>query len=128
MRERALSDAVGEHSRLFRPPHGGRRPSVLRVARKAGLVTVMWRVAGVDWKSHPAQQIEARVVRQTHGGDIILLHDGSHVDMGSDRGQTLIAAGNLIQQYKDRGFQFVTIPEMMAASKVPAHSRSGVVG
>ena len=30
---RALSDAVGEHSNLFRPPFGGRRPAVLRIAR-----------------------------------------------------------------------------------------------
>src|ERR1700733_9073797 len=29
--EQVLSDAVGEHSRLFRPPFGGRRPGTLRV-------------------------------------------------------------------------------------------------
>ena len=28
--DRALTDAVGEHSNLFRPPFGGRRPAVLR--------------------------------------------------------------------------------------------------
>jgi peptidoglycan/xylan/chitin deacetylase (PgdA/CDA1 family) len=31
---RALTDAVGEHSNLFRPPFGGRRPAVLRIARQ----------------------------------------------------------------------------------------------
>src|SRR5271166_4536961 len=30
----ALQDAVGEHSNLFRPPFGGRRPVTLRVARE----------------------------------------------------------------------------------------------
>jgi peptidoglycan-N-acetylglucosamine deacetylase len=29
----ALQDAIGEPSNLFRPPFGGRRPAVLRVAR-----------------------------------------------------------------------------------------------
>ena len=29
----AIHDAVGEHSNLFRPPWGGRRPAVLRIAR-----------------------------------------------------------------------------------------------
>src|SRR3984893_8330630 len=35
--DRALTDAVGEHSNLFRPPFGGRRPAVLRIARRMGL-------------------------------------------------------------------------------------------
>src|SRR5947209_13622870 len=37
----ALHDAVGEHSNLFRPPFGGRRPDVLRSVRDQGLVPVM---------------------------------------------------------------------------------------
>src|ERR1700689_3273470 len=32
----ALQDAIGQHSNLFRPPFGGRRPAVLRVARELG--------------------------------------------------------------------------------------------
>jgi len=126
--ERALTDAVGEHSRLFRPPHGGRRPSVLRAAHKAGLVTVMWRVAGVDWNSHPAAKIAARVGRRTRGGDVILLHDGSHLGMGSNRSQTLVATDSILRQHRDRGFQFVTIPEMMHASGTPAAPGCGGVG
>src|SRR5947209_6356502 len=37
--EKALSDAVGVHSMLFRPPFGARRPAVLKVARDMGLTT-----------------------------------------------------------------------------------------
>ena len=33
----ALQDAIGEPSNLFRPPFGGRRPAVLRIARELGL-------------------------------------------------------------------------------------------
>ena len=35
--DRALTDAVGEHSNLFRPPFGGRRPVVLRIAQRMRL-------------------------------------------------------------------------------------------
>src|SRR6202047_5292684 len=48
--KQALTDAVGEHSRLFRPPFGGRWPSTLRIARALGLEPVMWNVTGGDWK------------------------------------------------------------------------------
>ncbi len=111
----ALIDAVGEHSSLFRPPFGGRRPATLRLARELGLITVMWNVTGYDWTAPPASVIEGKVTRQLNagGGDVILLHDGGHRAMGADRAQTVIATENLIRQYKGQGYEFVTIPEMM---------------
>src|ERR1700675_2666683 len=84
----ALTDAIGEHSNLFRPPFGGRRPATLRVARKLGLETVMWNVTGYDWSAPSATQIEKKVTRQMRGGDVILLHDGGYRAMGADRTQT----------------------------------------
>ena len=114
---KALQDAIGEHSNLFRPPYGGRRPSTLRVARELGLETVMWNVTGYDWNAPPASVIEKKVVRQMQGGDIILLHDGDDKVMGADRGQTVIATENLIRRYKDQGYEFVTVDEMPALSR-----------
>lgn len=105
----ALQDAIGEHSNLFRPPFGGRRPATLRIARSLGLETVMWNVTGYDWNAPPAAEIERRVVHQTRGGDVILLHDGGHRAMGADRAQTVIATENLIRRYKEEGYEFVTV-------------------
>lgn len=110
----ALADAVGEHSRLFRPPFGGRRPETLRVARSLGLVPVMWNITGWDWNSKPAEYVEHKVQGQMRGGSVILLHDGGHRQMGADRSQTVIATDRLIARYKSEGYEFVTIPEMMA--------------
>jgi peptidoglycan/xylan/chitin deacetylase (PgdA/CDA1 family) len=110
----ALQDAIGEHSNLFRPPFGGRRPATLRVARSLGLETVMWNVTGYDWNAPPAAVIEKKVARQMRGGDVILLHDGGHRAMGADRAQTVIATDSLIHQYKDQGYEFVTTEEMKA--------------
>ena len=53
------------------------------------------------------------------GGDVILLHDGGHQAMGADRAQTVIATDNLIQRFKDQGYEFVTAPEMMKAASPP---------
>lgn len=112
----AIHDAVGEHSHLFRPPFGGRRPGVLRLTRELGMEPIMWRVTGFDWNAPPAEVIERRVSRQIHGGDVILLHDGGHKEMGADRSQTVKATDHLLKRYRDEGYEFVTIPQMMGSS------------
>jgi peptidoglycan/xylan/chitin deacetylase (PgdA/CDA1 family) len=112
----ALGDAIGEHSKLFRPPFGGRRPATLRIVRSLGFETVMWNVTGYDWNAPPAAVIEQKVARQMRGGDVILLHDGGHRAMGADRAQTVIATENLIRRYRDQGYEFVTVEEMLADS------------
>jgi peptidoglycan/xylan/chitin deacetylase (PgdA/CDA1 family) len=109
----ALEDAVGEHSNLFRPPFGGRRPAVLHIARDLGLEPVMWNVTGYDWDAPPAKVIEGKVAKQVHGGDVILLHDGGHKQMGADRSQTVLATEQLIKRYKAKGYEFVTVPQML---------------
>jgi peptidoglycan-N-acetylglucosamine deacetylase len=111
----ALQDAIGQHSNLFRPPFGGRRPAVLRVARDLGLEPVMWNVTGYDWTAPPAEVIEGKIAKQSRGGDVILMHDGGHKQMGADRSQTVIATDHLIARRKSEGFEFVTIPRMMGA-------------
>lgn len=114
----ALQDATGNHSNLFRPPFGGRRPAVLRVAHELGLQPVMWNVTGYDWNAPPAAIIERKVTRQIRGGDVILLHDGGHKQMGADRSQTVIATDRLLTHFKAEGREFVTIPIMMAAANI----------
>lgn len=109
----ALQDAIGEHSNLFRPPFGGRRPATLRIARQLGLQPIMWNVTGYDWNAPPAAIIEQKVSRQIRGGNVILLHDGGHRQMGADRAQTVLATDHLIARYKSEGYDFVTIPEMI---------------
>jgi len=114
--ERTLADAVGEHSKLFRPPWGFRRPGTLRAAARRGLTTVMWSVTGYDWKLPRPEAIERRVARQVRGGDVILLHDGGHRHMGVDRAPTVAATERLIARYKSEGYSFVTVSEMMRES------------
>ena len=109
----AMQDAVGAHSNLFRPPFGGRRPAVLRIARELGLEPIMWNVTGYDWNAPLAAVIEGKVEKQMRGGDVILLHDGGHKQMGADRSQTVLATDHLLTRYKSERYDFVTVSQML---------------
>ena len=109
----AITDAVGEHSNLFRPPWGGRRPGVLGVVRRLGLEPVMWNVTGYDWNAPSVEFIEHKVAGKIHGGDVVLLHDGGHAAFGADRSRTVEAVSRLIPRYKAERYEFVTIPQMI---------------
>lgn len=111
---RAIEDAAGQTPKLFRPPFGGRRPSTLRIARELGLAPVMWNVTGFDWDAHSSEAVERKVAKQVHGGDIILLHDGSHRGLGFDRSHTVAATDRLLGRYKAEGYEFVTMSEVLA--------------
>lgn len=109
-----LQDAIGQHSNLFRPPFGGRRPAVLRVARELGLEPIMWNVTGYDWSAPAAEKIERTVAKRIRGGDVILLHDGGHKQIGADRSNTVTATDHLIARYKSEGYEFLSIPQRMS--------------
>jgi len=108
-----IEDAIVQTPRLFRPPFGGRRPANLRAIAGAGKSAVMWSVTGYDWSATSSRQIVDKVTRQVRGGDVILLHDGGHLRMGTDRSLTVQATDELIRRYKEDGFEFVTVSEMM---------------
>ena len=112
-----LEDIVGEQVHFFRPPFGSRRPEVLRVAREAGLTPVMWNVTGFDWNAKSARAIEIRVERgivhnQNHNASTnVLLHDGSHLRMGTDRRRTVSATATLLGTIPRTGMHMVTVEQ-----------------
>jgi peptidoglycan/xylan/chitin deacetylase (PgdA/CDA1 family) len=118
--EQALGEVAGKHSRLFRPPFGGRRPASLHVARQLGLIPIMWNITAWDWKASSAEYIEAKINRQIRGGDVILLHDGGHQRIGIDRSLTVVATDRTISRCKAEGFEFVTVLELMAEAESSA--------
>ena len=107
--KKILQDTLGDHSTLFRPPFGARRPSVLSIARELGLTPVQWSVTCYDWKPTTAERVERHAVRQITGGDIILQHDGGYKEMGADRAHTVAATERIITRFKSEGFFFVTL-------------------
>lgn len=115
---KVINDAVGAHSKLFRPPFGGRRPGVLRTVRAMGLMPIMWSVTCYDWRAAASAASIARCAQRQirrAAGNVILLHDGGHKDLGADRKSTVEATREIIRIHKAEGYEFVTIPEMLQA-------------
>jgi peptidoglycan-N-acetylglucosamine deacetylase len=115
--QKAIFDATGVAPKLFRPPFGGRRPASLRTVRAFGLVPIMWNVTCYDWKVTTAEQIVAHAERQIRGGDVILLHDGGYRRMGADRSRTVAASEQILNRYRDEGYEFATILQMLEKAR-----------
>lgn len=110
---RAIEEATGVRPKLFRPPFGGRRPGTFSVVSQYGMVPVMWRVSCNDWSAKSHESIVQKAVSQIRGGDVILLHDGGHKEMGTDRSHSVRASDEIVRRYKAEGYEFVTVPQMM---------------
>ena len=74
---------------------------------------IMWNITGYDWNAKSADDIENMVSRRVRGGNVILLHDGGHLEMGEDRSRTVEATERLITKLHAQGYSFVTIPQML---------------
>ena len=118
----SIEDATGQPAVFFRPPFGGRRPDVLRAVAAAGLQTIMWRASSYDWSLPTSDAIVNRVQGQIRGGEVILMHDGSHRSFGSDRSRTIAAADELIRHYRDQGYEFLSVGEMLRVNSADTSS------
>lgn len=99
---------TGVKTVLFRPPAGILNNGLAAYAQKKKYAVVMWSADSLDWRYRGTSTLINNVLQAAKPGGIILLHDG-----GGDRSKTVEALPQLIVELKKRGFQFVTVPELM---------------
>jgi peptidoglycan-N-acetylglucosamine deacetylase len=111
-RHEAAFSAIPERPTLFRFAFGACNGEGLQVAADAGLVAVQWDVAtGDPSPSRPARAIAETMIRGARPGSIIIAH-------ANGRGyHTAEALPLAIPVLRARGFQFVTVSELMAAGR-----------
>ena len=113
----AIEDALGEKVSYFRPPHGARRPDVLRTAHELGLTPVLWNAMGYDWKATTAETVLANLDKGIHHnrksgrGSNLLMHDGGQAGIGQDRSATVAATELLLSRtlQSEGQIRFVTV-------------------
>jgi peptidoglycan-N-acetylglucosamine deacetylase len=111
----AIEDATGQAVKWFRPPFGGRRPDVLRIGKKLGLKPVMWNLTARDWDATQpeplVEHVQKRLQRnqRRHVGSNILLHDGGHEQLGTDRSVSIAATAMLLDAWAGSDLRLVTV-------------------
>jgi polysaccharide deacetylase family sporulation protein PdaB len=108
--EEAIRRATGQHSVLFRPPGGMFNEKLVTTANSLGLKPIIWswHQDTKDWIRPGVAQITNKVLRNAHNGDIVLFHD--HIE---GKSQTIKALETILPELARRGFQFVTVSELM---------------
>ena len=93
---------------VFRPHAGWRsKPMFTGLALiDHALVGWGWGLWDFDWFRRPDPQALAdRLARRASDGDIMVIHDGHHVDPKADRQYAVEAAALLVPALRDRGFR-----------------------
>lgn len=111
----------GQRVRLFRPPYGAHDAIVDRVARRLGLLEILWNVDSADSLGANYAGIIRNVKAGLHPGSIILMHE--------NRGQTIRALTTLLPLLHRRHLRSVSLPELLAADPPSARQlRQGPAG
>jgi len=113
--EKTFADILGYKTNMFRPPFSCSSKNVAKRAAELGYISIGWSVRPRDGSSTrlKAETIVKRVISKTQNGSIILLHDGDFFKDGQNRSELVKAARIIIADLKQKGFQFVTVPELL---------------
>ncbi|MCL2056339.1 MAG: polysaccharide deacetylase family protein [Oscillospiraceae bacterium] len=102
---RAIENATGISTNLYRPPYGRVDERVERISRELGFALVKWSVDPRDWETKDADLIYDEIMRGVHDGAIIIAHDSYST--------TADAMERVVPALIERGYQLVTVSELL---------------
>ncbi len=108
-----LRNLNGAVPRFLRPPMGLFSKRVLNIVERAGYKTVVGNVYPRDPHLPGREKILSRMLSRVIKGSIIILHDGGNTNH-VDRSQTIWAVERFIPELQQRGFEFVTLSELIS--------------
>lgn len=114
---RAIRRATGRRRViLFRPPFGDNAAEILRIARRLGMLEVMWNQDSGDASeaSTPSsQEIYQHLVDRVKAGGIVLMHEDEVVP------RTLDALRMFLPVLEQEGLHAVTVPKLLRLDPPP---------
>ena len=108
--QNVLADASGVVPRVMRPPYGATNKALIdKMYNTYGMATVLWDVDTLDWRKPGVSKVINTAVNQAKPGSIILVHD--------IHASTLSALEGIVTGLQARGFQLVTVSELLQIGK-----------
>jgi|SRR5690625_1199080 len=96
---------------LLRTPSGHINKEVLSLAVNQGYQVIDWEVNSHDWETPGVQMIIDQILTETSNGSIILMHASDSATETPD------ALKTILPDLKKKGFQFVTISELISQAE-----------
>ncbi|WP_018132508.1 polysaccharide deacetylase family protein [Effusibacillus pohliae] len=100
-----IRKVLGVQSKWFAPPSGSYNETTVKIAREHGMGTVLWTLDTVDWRRPSQAEIIRRIVPNAKNGALVLMHPTE---------PTLGALRTLVPDLKQKGFQLVTVSELLS--------------
>lgn len=107
-----LKQATGQTPNLIRLPNGDFDKRVLRIANELNYKVIQWDTDSLDWMNKGVDNIINRVLTKAHPGDIVLMHASDTCT------QTHEALPTIIDQLRAKGYEFVTVGELLKQTSV----------
>jgi peptidoglycan/xylan/chitin deacetylase (PgdA/CDA1 family) len=98
----AIHDAIGVYPTVTRTPYGNANKTVMEILDGP---MIHWSVDTLDWQSRDTAKIEKKILGNIRNGDIVLMHE--------IYGFTYQAVVNTIDDLAKKGYQFVTVSELL---------------
>jgi len=107
--EALIIKATGHAPTCFRPPYGKTNSALVAQAKRQGYGVFLWTIDPGDTRGVGTRGLIRGTLSDPEKGDILLLHDGIGHQASVD------AVEPILEALSAKGWQFVTLPEMMAA-------------
>lgn len=100
---------------MFRPPYGLANANDIKELGQLGYKVIDWSVDTRDWAGTPPDQIMEFVQKEAAPGAIVLEHCAGGRD--DKLNNTIEALPRIISYFKEQGYTFATIPELLKINK-----------
>lgn len=110
--ERSIQDVTGVRPKMIRTPNGDLNHRVITTLTGMHYKVIQWNTDSRDWMNPGVEAIKSRVLTKAVPGDIILMHASDSCK------QTHLALPAIIDGLREKGYQFVTVSELLAGAQV----------
>ena len=106
----ALEGVTGAPATFIRPPYGDLDNEVWLKSGGLMSASMYWTHDSLDWERPGVDAIVKNATDFMFPGSVILMHDG-----GGDRSQDVEALPRIISAWKEAGYRFVTVRDLLAS-------------